>query len=423
MDRPFLLRKPQTAHWPRRFSARAIVVVLLLAGSMAPSPALAAPHKKYLTIGIRGSGETQMNNGHRNIGQPNQAALNLLFGYGPLNPHKGNPFYERTVWAAYGRPRLTNGDVVSASNMDIEALRYPAIATDPGSWLRCTESSCGPPVGYYPSVDQGADRLVSEVSARLRKRPDTRILIFGYSQGAHVFDRAASRLNKYASSIAAVVLFGNPKFRPNSPTAAGPDAHPVTMIFDQRVGGLLSAGGEYPSALRSKILSWCRAGDPICQRPTTPPPWDFSQHLSYDQVQDSGWASSWMHEQTITRRTINRRSGPSAVQVTAFKGRGFPTGEAPPLPGVKIRIRKLNRYVYCDAPTRVTGEDGIALFTGCPSIGPGTLWLMPEAICPPGHVLDHTTGPSYAGTMISFGGLRPGHTRQLQVYCAPTSAK
>lgn len=114
---------------------------------------------------------------------------------------------------------------------------------------------------YASSVSAGRKALVSAAGARVKDCPASRIVLAGYSQGAHVIGDvlevgSTTPLSAAASSrVAAVVLYGDPTFRAGEPfdvtTGTGQGWWP------RRAGGL--------EGFASRIRSYCLEGDLFCQ--------------------------------------------------------------------------------------------------------------------------------------------------------------
>jgi hypothetical protein len=113
---------------------------------------------------------------------------------------------------------------------------------------------------YKLSVDNGVASLVKLVYQRVKQCGSTKLVLAGYSQGAHVIRDALGKLKSVSSHIGAVVLFGDPHFDPHS------DAAVVEGGFDPKRHGVLGLPDhDFPAAFAPHVATYCRDGDLICQ--------------------------------------------------------------------------------------------------------------------------------------------------------------
>ncbi|KAJ4137398.1 hypothetical protein NW768_002985 [Fusarium equiseti] len=137
------------------------------------------------------------------------------------------------------------------SNSDINPLRYPAIYEP-----------------YMPSQTEGVRNLARVVRDYAAHCPKTKMILLGYSQGAHVIADVmcgASSIGfpatkplplNISSKIAAVVLMGDPS------TTKGQEFH----VGSSQGDGVLPR--QNPNGCRcvsEKTISFCDAGDPFCE--------------------------------------------------------------------------------------------------------------------------------------------------------------
>ncbi|RJO68389.1 cutinase family protein [Nocardia panacis] len=178
-----------------------------------------------------------------------------------------------------------------------------ALAPTPGLVERAYvpyESSFGGVLGggrapYADSVAGGLGRLRAMSADILRRCPETRLAVIGYSQGAHVASVFAQEVGLghgavAADRIAAVALFGDPTRNPGAPLFPGapgkdsPDPAPGTEGARLTSVRALpeppaSGGGIGPErdraaafgALTGRVASFCAAGDLACDAPIGAP--------------------------------------------------------------------------------------------------------------------------------------------------------
>ncbi|KAI1068443.1 hypothetical protein LB507_004469 [Fusarium sp. FIESC RH6] len=136
-------------------------------------------------------------------------------------------------------------------NSDISPLKYPAIYEP-----------------YKPSQTEGVRNLAKVVRDYAARCPETKMILLGYSQGAHVIADVmcgASSIGfpatkplplNISSKIAAVVLMGDPS------TTKGQEFHVGTSQGD---GVLPRQNPDGCRCVSGKTISFCDAGDPFCE--------------------------------------------------------------------------------------------------------------------------------------------------------------
>ncbi|KAK1676351.1 cutinase [Colletotrichum godetiae] len=141
---------------------------------------------------------------------------------------------------------------------------------------------------YQPSQKAGVTAMTKLVQDYAKACPQTKMVLMGYSQGAHVtadvlcgtsetgFEATEPQATDITDKIAAVVLMGDP-------------SHVTGQPFDQ---GTSQKDGIFPrtkmagcDAVSSKMASFCNSGDPFCDSGA-----DIQVHLSY--VQSDGDAAT-----------------------------------------------------------------------------------------------------------------------------------
>jgi Cutinase len=122
---------------------------------------------------------------------------------------------------------------------------------------------------FVSSVPQGVTDLVRHLNDQASRCPDQKFVLLGYSQGAMVIgDALASPIDRTmgpsqtlsgdaSSSIAAVVWFGDPRFRSGESYNAGNATGGANGVYPRRQGAL--------GAFADRIRDYCASGDPVCQ--------------------------------------------------------------------------------------------------------------------------------------------------------------
>lgn len=151
---------------------------------------------------------------------------------------------------------------------------YPAVGIFSGSGINNmfdAELSWYPAGQYRGSVDSGAHELAGQVNYETERCPNQRIVVGGYSQGAHVVHEALKLIpENQRNVIDDVVLFGDPKFIGAEYNKYNlldtPKAYPWHRgTADLRERGLADAEIPYvPDDMKYKTISWCHEDDFVC---------------------------------------------------------------------------------------------------------------------------------------------------------------
>ncbi|GAA2874167.1 hypothetical protein Acy02nite_32170 [Actinoplanes cyaneus] len=151
----------------------------------------------------------------------------------------------------------------SDQKITVEATDYPALLNP-----------------YPPSVAAGTRALTTQLTDEARNCPDTKIVVMGYSQGAHVigdvlagtgraagFTQSAAISTDVSDKVVAVVLMGDPRFVPGKSFNAG----------TSRTRGLFPRGNDASlDAFADRTQSFCDTGDTFCASGAS-----VATHLSY----------------------------------------------------------------------------------------------------------------------------------------------
>jgi Cutinase len=113
----------------------------------------------------------------------------------------------------------------------------------------------------FVQLTRDANAFIHFLNRRARRCPAERVVLAGYSAGALIVGDALQSAALAAAAedrVAAAVLLADPEFNPaDTRTAAG--------TFDPRYGGS-PRRLPYPAPLASRIRSYCRRQDIVCQR-------------------------------------------------------------------------------------------------------------------------------------------------------------
>lgn len=148
------------------------------------------------------------------------------------------------------------GAVQRASDQTVstEATDYPAVLNP-----------------YNQSVAAGVRALTGRLTAKAAACPDTKLVLMGYSQGAHVTGDVLA--SGRAPGVTAVILMGDPRYVPGKPFNAG----------TSKVAGLFPRGArESLDAFGDRIQSYCDTGDTFCAKGAS-----VAVHLGYTRKYNS----------------------------------------------------------------------------------------------------------------------------------------
>jgi Cutinase len=128
------------------------------------------------------------------------------------------------------------------------------------------------PAGVYRgSVDSGAHELAAYVNDEVTRCPAQRIVVGGYSQGAHVVHEALKIIPAAQRNlIDNVALFGDPKFVASDYSRLNIFQTPKEFPWHRGTSGLREEGvaGAFtpyvPDDMKYKTISWCHEDDFVC---------------------------------------------------------------------------------------------------------------------------------------------------------------
>jgi hypothetical protein len=147
----------------------------------------------------------------------------------------------------------------AGTTLQDEALDYPAIGVhwwDPSYYT----------ADYQASERAGFETLQFDVRQYIRNCPTKRVILAGYSQGADVVgDTFLSLSPDEATHIAAVIMFGDPKFNPaksQNRVDQGDYTYPWAGIEGPQTG--LRTIPKQPQDWQPYVHSWCSKLDVVC---------------------------------------------------------------------------------------------------------------------------------------------------------------
>jgi uncharacterized protein YraI len=151
-------------------------------------------------------------------------------------------------------------------------------------WTRWVEKFGFGSASYKTSVAEGISFAVADLNARSLACPGSRFVIAGYSQGADLTGGLFEdpRLSGRArAQVAAVVLFGDPRFNPWQPGTTRGTHRTVEGVLGPRL---------WPEHIWPRLVSYCRAADLVCNR-TLPGDVTLHAHKRYHEDDMAGEAA------------------------------------------------------------------------------------------------------------------------------------
>jgi hypothetical protein len=152
---------------------------------------------------------------------------------------------------------------------------------------------------WVKSAQKGINQLAAQLAGQSKACPKQKFVLLGYSQGAWVVGDAlagggggvAPAVGKaLGKKVAAIILYGDPRFRASEPYTRGTHAANVNGLIPREVGGL--------KAYASRIRSYCDSDDTICQNGAK-----GNGHFRYFQTETAKAASFVLSKIGKTHRT------------------------------------------------------------------------------------------------------------------------
>jgi hypothetical protein len=145
-------------------------------------------------------------------------------------------------------------------------LPYAAVGID---WRKLTNTTTAAVLAaqYRLSEREGRNNLRTLIREQVRDCPQEKLVVEGYSQGAHavgdVFSEAIGGLSaNELGRVKVVALIADPRFNSREPFDAGSYRTGRNGILGARTPGDLSA-------VANRIKAWCQKDDIVCQGPGT----------------------------------------------------------------------------------------------------------------------------------------------------------
>lgn len=179
---------------------------------------------------------------------------------------------------------------------------YPAA----GGFVRIVGAALKLPGGYQESVLKGKRWLRARLArlSRESRCKSTKLLLVGYSQGAHVTGDVYQERSSWLR-ILGVALFGDPYFNSADTTAA-------RGSFAFGLNGIL---GTRPPFLGAHVLSFCHRHDPVCQGIASfRLSHGFAPHENYHKLGEAQIAAAYFASASYPTRARSRPCHPARTR-------------------------------------------------------------------------------------------------------------
>lgn len=218
-------RQPRRAHRSRRMATVAAIAVAASSVLVPANPAEAvSPCRAWAFIGIPGT----------NQGKAHKSGISDTALYGPQIAMVKQEFVKRK----------------GASNVALYPINYPAKF----GFLM---------TGYSGSVNSGVSTTKTLISKVAKSCPNTKFVIAGYSQGAHVGTLVLGALPVATSKVHRGAFMGNPLYRDGSTNSVEVPARSVTR------SGILNGGRNWQTRWNGKVRDVCINSDLVCEGAST----------------------------------------------------------------------------------------------------------------------------------------------------------
>ncbi|MFI7588179.1 cutinase family protein [Spongisporangium articulatum] len=201
---------------------------------------------------------------------------------------------------------------------------------------------------FDTSVPDGVSRLTKRATKAVADCPRQRLVLIGYSQGAWVVGDAldSPNLNAAGRRVAAVVLYGDPRFNAAESYDRGSFRAGVDGLYPRATGAL----GRYASRVRS----YCDTGDWVCQNGA-----DGNAHNLYGRNKTSAASTFVLAQLRSSAGTGGTSSGPSSATGTEPGASASASATPVPTPSTIPAPAALPGAVPAGAAW-VTGREGAA---------------------------------------------------------------
>lgn len=145
----------------------------------------------------------------------------------------------------------------------IDLLASPFKA--PGGLFTVSGAGLKLPTGYYKSVVKTKEWLRGQLEGLAKDCPNTKVILNGYSQGAHVVGDVYQEQSW--GQVIGVVLFGDPYYNhADSSDRFGLNIKPKQRI-KTKLDGALAAPKPRKAFNSKQVVAFCHQEDPVCQAP------------------------------------------------------------------------------------------------------------------------------------------------------------
>jgi cutinase len=114
---------------------------------------------------------------------------------------------------------------------------------------------------YQANIDDGVRRTRARMTELAERCPESRIALVGFSQGAQAVHQLAADLSARSERIALVAMIADPRRNPDDSIGSWTYGDPASGA------GKLGPGPALGAALKDRAITFCAAGDEICNWP------------------------------------------------------------------------------------------------------------------------------------------------------------
>ncbi|KAI1652540.1 carbohydrate esterase family 5 protein [Daldinia decipiens] len=184
-------------------------------------------------------------------------------------------------------------------------------------------------VEYCSAVEAGRKAGIAQITDYNKRCPDTKLVVSGYSQGAHVLgdilgggggvffqDCTTPTVpgldpnSAPGNSISVALLFGDTRHTANQP---------YNTLEGATINGLFPRSGQQLEGINNfagVLRDWCQGDDPICAAGDGKGTYNVQHHLNYFDVYSDAaaeWVKSMLGEATTPTPTSGSTSGSTTV--------------------------------------------------------------------------------------------------------------
>lgn len=164
----------------------------------------------------------------------------------------------------------------------------------PGGFFTLSGAGLKLPLGYYRTVVKTKNWLRDQLQGLVKDCPGTKVILSGYSQGAHVVGDVYQEQSW--PQVVGVVLFGDPYYNhADSSDRFGLNIKPKQRI-KTKLDGALAAPKPRKAFNAEQVVAFCHQEDPVCQAPLSSfelAYFKMGQHKNYTKFKEPEEAAKY----------------------------------------------------------------------------------------------------------------------------------